>query len=519
MNRVLNSSRHVTRISAKLSIMTTNNTLGGTSANYSIESATIDRTTFTSKDTVEYVWKGLGLPEETLRSLHIDGNELGLPSSFKIADLAQATISLSALLAAQIHALRNSIPTPMVTVPRRHAVIEFKSERLYSFPGQSLPDTWGPLSGLHKSLDGYVRVHDSFTNHHNGATALVGCSPDVDRAEFASKIASWRSVDLESAAFEAGVVISALRSYSEWDALPQARAIADFPILLRKIGDAPAGLPQEIRAANADKSLRGLRVLEFSRVIAAPLSGRTLAAHGADVLWVTSPNLPDLPVLDRDLGRGKRTVQLDLLTQEGREDLTRLLEDAHVVIQGYRPGSLASRGLSPDVLARRFSHRGIICANLSAYGPSGPWSDKRGFDSLVQTCSGMNVSEAEHYGAGEPARPMPCQALDHAAGYFLASGVQAALYKQATEGGSWEVNVSLAGVMKYLRSLGQFTGRDGFQSQDYTCTADVPSEYLETRPTGFGEMTAVRHSASIQGVEVGWDIMPKPLGSDEKKWL
>ncbi|GAB1199041.1 hypothetical protein APSETT444_008374 [Aspergillus pseudonomiae] len=479
------------------------NTLGGASANYSTKLVATDRTAFTAKDTVEYIWRGLGLPEEALRSLHIEGNELGLPSSFKIADLAQATISLSALLAAQIHALRNSISTPVVTVPRRHAVIEFKSERLYSFSGQSLPDTWGPLSGLHKSLDGYVRVHDSFTNHHNGATALVGCSPDVTRAEFASKIASWRSADLESAAFEANVVISALRSYSEWDALPQARAIADFPILLRKIGNAPVGLPQEMRAANADKSLRGLRVLEFSRVIAAPLSGRTLAAHGADVLWVTSPNLPDLPVVDRDLGRGKRTVQLDLVTEEGREDLTRLLEDAHVVVQGYRPGSLAARGLSPEALAQRFSHRGIICANLSAYGPSGPWSDKRGFDSLVQTCSGMNVSEAEHYGAG----------------YFLASGVQAALYKQATEGGSWEVSVSLAGVMKYLRSLGQFPGRDGFQSQDYTCTADVPPEYLETRSTGFGEMTAVRHSASIQGVKVGWDIMPKPLGSDEKKWL
>jgi hypothetical protein len=131
----------------------------------------------------------------------------------------------------------------------------------------------------------------------------------------------------------------------------------------------------------------------------------------------------------------------------------------------------------------------------------------------------MNISEAEHYGAGEPARPMPCQALDHAAGYFLASGIEAALYKQATEGGSWEVNVSLAGVMKYLRSLGQFKGKDGFQAQDYKCTADVPLEYLETRSTGFGEMTAVRPSALIQGVRIGWDIMPKPLGSDEKKWL
>ncbi|KAE8153961.1 CoA-transferase family III domain-containing protein [Aspergillus avenaceus] len=478
-----------------------------------------DRSAFSAKDTVEYIWNGLGLPKESLQSLRLSGDELCLPSSFKIADLAQASIGISALLAAQIHALRNVSPTPVVTVPRRHAVIEYKSERLYTLNGQPPLSTWGPLSGLYKSLDGYVRVHDSFSNHHYGVKALLGCAPDADRPDVESKVATWRSEDLESAAFDANIVISALRNYKEWDVHPQASAISNFPILLRKIGDAPVGLPQEMRTENADKSLRGLRVIEFSRVIAAPLSGRTLAAHGADVLWVTSPNLPDLPVLDRDTGRGKRTIQIDLKTEDGSKELSQLLEGAHVVIQGYRPGSLASRGLSPDALAQRFSHRGIICANLSAYGPAGPWADKRGFDSLVQTCSGMNISEAEHFGAGEPARPMPCQALDHTAGYFLASGIEAALYKQATEGGSWQVDVSLAGVMKYLRSLGQFEGRNDFHAQDYKCAADVPEEYLETKPTAFGEMTAVRHSASIQGVEIGWDFMPKPLGSDHKKWL
>ncbi|KAJ5765441.1 hypothetical protein N7520_005000 [Penicillium odoratum] len=476
------------------------------------------RSRFSAKDSVEYLWNGLGLPTESLKSLNISGDGPGLPSSFKIADLAQASIGLSTLLAAQIHALRNSTPIPAVTVSREHAVIEFKSERLYTLAGKAVFTAWGPIGGLHKSADGYVRVHDGFPNHRDGTKALLGCAPDADRKEVASKIASLNSLALETAAFEAGLVISALRSYSEWDSLPQARAVSEFPITLRKIGDAPVGLPRKMQTGNT-KALQGLRVLEFSRVIAAPLSGRALSAHGADVLWVTSPNLPDIPVVDRDLGRGKRTIQLDLLTPHGEQDLSRLLEGADVVTQGFRPGSLKSRGLSSKLLASRFSNRGIICANLSAYGPDGPWSDRRGFDSLVQTCSGMNVSEAEHYGAGEPARPMPCQALDHAAGYFLASGIQAALYKRTVEGGSWEVDVSLAGVMKYLRSLGQFEGRSGFQAPDYNFVADVPVEYLETRDTGFGEMTAVRHSGSIQGVRVGWDIMPKPLGLDEKKWL
>jgi len=156
---------------------------------------------------------------------------------------------------------------------------------------------------------------------------------------------------------------------------------------------------------------------------------------------------------------------------------------------------------------------------MSAFGPTGPWANQRGFDSLVQTCSGMNVSEAEHAGQGEPARPMPCQALDHASGYLLATGVIAALYHRAIQGGAWQVDVSLAGTMKYLRSLGQYPGTSGFQCNDYKQQADIPAEYLETRDTGFGRMTAVKHSARISGCEVGWDIMPKPLDSDSAEWL
>ncbi|RDH31421.1 CoA-transferase family III [Aspergillus welwitschiae] len=477
-----------------------------------------DRSTFTPRDTITYLWQGLRLPPDTLNSLGISGvPNPGLPSSFKVGHIAQASIALSALLASQIYSLRNNITPPKVTVPYDHACIEFKSERLYTLNGQPPPSSWGTIGGLHRASDGYVRVHDSFPNHREGTKSLLGCSPTATRDDVASKISAWRSVDLETTAVDTNLAITALRSYEQWDVLPQAKAIADFPILLRKIGDAPAGLPARI-GSHADKCLRGLRVLELSRVIAAPLCGKTLAAHGADVLWVTSPHLPDLPGLDREFGCGKRTVQFDLQDEQDTEELLTLLDDADVFIQGYRPGSLAARGLSPESIINRRPNRGIIYANMSAYGPDGPWSARRGFDSLVQTCSGINVSEAHHFGAGEAARALPCQALDHAGGFFLAS--MAALYKQATEGGSWQVDVSLAGVMKYLRSLGQYEGKTGFQgSPDYARPQDVPTEYLETRRTGFGEMTVVRHAANIEGVEIGCEVMPKPLGSDEKRWL
>ncbi|CZR63047.1 probable CAIB/BAIF family enzyme [Phialocephala subalpina] len=475
----------------------------------------VDRTNFTTEDSIRYLWISLGLPPKALSSLTLTGDGPGLPSSFKIGHLAQTSIALSALTAALIHSIRNNIPVPCVTVPLEHAVIEFKSERLYLLDGKPATLPWGLIGGLHKTADGYVRIHDSFPNHREGALKLLGCPTTATRSDVAQAVLKWNAVDLETAAFQNNAVISALRSYNEWDVLPQAQAISNFPITIRKIADGPPGLPPHLKAGN-DRCLRGLKVLELSRVIAAPVAGKTLAAHGADVIWVTSPNLPDLPALDRDLGRGKRTVQLDLISEEGCSRLRNLARDADVFIQGYRPGSLAAKGYSPEELAKL--HPGIIYATMSAYGPDGPWSKNRGFDSLVQTCSGMNVSEAEHFGEGEAARPTPCQALDHAAGYFLAAGTSAALYKKATEGGSYAVDVSLAGTMKYLRSLGQYEGKTVFDCWDPKKPEEV-EKYLETRDTGFGELRAVRHSASVEGAMPGWDIMPQQLGSDRPEWL
>lgn len=478
---------------------------------------TMDRTGFSAKDSLEHLWTELGLPGKALEKIDLIGEGLGLPSSFKIGHLAQASIGLTALLAALLHSVRTEGEIPKVTVPLQHAAIEFKSERLYSINGEPAPSPWGPIGGLHKSADGFVRVHDSFPNHREGVKTLLGYDQNASRDQLATEISKWKAVDLETVAFDSKLVISALRSYDEWDVLPQAKAIRDFPISIRKIANGP------LKRLNgfdkpADKCLRGIRVLEMSRVIAAPLAGKTLAAHGADVLWITSPQLPDLPTMDRDFGRGKRTAHADINIADQKLQLISLLRDADVFVQGFRPGSLASRGLSAQELAST-NPNGIVIANMSAYGPDGPWSGRRGFDSLVQTCSGMNVSEAHHFGKGEPARPTPCQALDHAGGYFLAAGILAALYKQTIDGGSYQVDVSLAGVMKYLRSLGQYPGDSGFQCSDYESPEDVADEFMETRDSGFGQLRAVKHSASVEGVSVGWDIMPKPLGSDDLKWL
>ncbi|KAH7065754.1 CoA-transferase family III domain-containing protein [Paraphoma chrysanthemicola] len=475
----------------------------------------MDRSHFKISDSVAHIWMDiLGLPETALSAIETSPDAGCYPSSFKVEHLARCTIYSAALSAALLWSVRHDCAVPRVRVPSEHACVEFKSERLYVLNGKAAPSSWGSIGGLHETADGHVRMHDSFPNHRENALKVLGLQRDASRSEVAAKVKTWNSVELETEAFQRGAVMVALRSLKEWDVLPQARAVADYPILLRRIASSPP--PKVAPSTHFDKCLRGIRVVEMSRVIAAPVAGKTMAAHGADVIWITSPTLPDLPDLDVDVSRGKRTVSLDVKQAGDKAKLMDLIRTADVFIQGYRPGSLAAQGLSAEELVR--INPNLIIASLSAYGPDGPWSQNRGFDSLVQTCSGINVEDATRFGAHEPARVLPCQALDHGAGYLLATGINAALYKRTIHGGAYDVQVSLAGVMKYLRSLGQYEGKSGFERKDFGSPADVDA-YLETRQTGYGQLRAVKHSATIEGLEVGWEEMPKPLGSDQPVWL
>jgi hypothetical protein len=482
-----------------------------------------NRSWFSPMDTIQYIWKELGLPDEALKSVRLEGSGVGLPSSFKIGHLAQSAITLAALGAALIYSERTKSSVPLVHVPLQHAAIEFDSEKLYTIDGRAMQPP-ASIGGIYKASDGYVRIHDAFLHHRAGALKLLGCSLHASREEVALKVARWAAIDLENEAIRSKIVIFAMRSFRQWDLLSPSRAVPDFPIIIRKISSGPPSLPMDLHSHKTDKCLRGLRVLELSRVIAAPICGRTLAVHGADVLWITSPNLPDIPGIDRDMARGKRTTQLDLNNSADLHRLKTLASSADVFIQGYRPTSIAAKGdgsLTPEALSA-LNPTGLVYGSFSAWGPYGPWGERRGFDSLVQTATGLNIAEAEAFdgNAAGGGRPLPAQALDHAGGYFLAIGILAALYRRATEGGSYEVSVSLASTGKYLRSLGQLPGRSGFACADpREHYQEMVRPLLEIRETQWGLMRALRHSAKVDGMDVSYELMPKPLGSDAPEWL
>jgi crotonobetainyl-CoA:carnitine CoA-transferase CaiB-like acyl-CoA transferase len=333
---------------------------------------------------------------------------------------------------------------------------------------------------------------------------LLGC--DHDRTAVARTLQNWRAEDLEDAAAAAGLVVTACRSFAEWDAHPQGRALTQLPLFsIERIGDAPAEpLPP------AARPLSGIKVLDLTRIIAGPVCGRTLAAHGADVLLVIAKHLPGMLPLIIDTGRGKLSTALDLRQASARDTLAALTRDADVFVQGYRPGAIAAFGFGPDDLAKL--RPGIVCVSLCAYGHDGPWAKRRGFDSLVQTASGFNAAEAEAFGDSAP-RALPAQALDHATGYLLAFAAMAALIRRARHGGSWHVRCSLAQTGTWLRSLGRIDGiacpEPGF---------DAVSDLMEETPSGFGTLTAVRHAATLSDTPPHWARPSVPLGTHPAAW-
>ena len=263
-------------------------------------------------DILKGIWTSAGGDEAALARVRLTGDEPQIPSSFRVAVAGQTTIAAAGLAAAEIWRLRSG-EAQDVTVDMRHAVVECRSERYLRLDDKPPPPAWDAIAGVYKTGDNrFVRCHTNFRHHRDAVCKVLGCVPEREKVQAA--LMQWKGEDFETAAYAAGGVVALMRSYDEWSALPQARALAELPLIsIEKIGDAaPKPWPE------GDRPLSGLRVLDLSRVIAGPVAGRTLAAHGADVLLVSGPELPAIPWLTIDTGRGKLTTFIELKSEAGR---------------------------------------------------------------------------------------------------------------------------------------------------------------------------------------------------------
>lgn len=452
------------------------------------------------------LWRLCGEDERALARVRLSGQEPALPSSFAVGTAAQASIAVCALAAAELHRQRTGM-TQQVDVDMRHAAIEFRAEQYLRVDGAPAPEFRDRLTRTFACGDGrWVRIHANFPHHRDGVLRLLGCSHDADAVSRA--LQSWNAFGFEDAAAAAGMVVTAMRTFDEWDAHPQGQAVAGLPLMsIERIGDAP---PQPLPPAA--RPLSGVRVLDLTRVIAGPVCGRTLAGHGADVLLVTAPHLPSIAPLVMETGLGKRACALDLRGAAGQQAFDALLRQADVLVQGYRPGGLDALGLDAAAAARR--RPGLVYVSLCAYGQAGPWAGRRGFDSLVQTASGLNHAEAQAGGTDTPA-PLPAQALDRATGYLMAYAVMAALMRRSREGGSWHVRLSLAQTGHWLRHLGRVQRGLQMAMPGFADIADLTEEHA----SGFGMLTTIGHAARMSGTPLRWDLPAMPLGSHAPAWL
>jgi len=433
------------------------------------------------------------------------GDDPQLPGRFRVGAAAAASIGATTLAAGELLRSRGGDPG-RVSIDARHAAIAFRSEQYLTVDGVPSGLDWAPLSGNYQAVDGWVRLHCNYPSHATAAATALGVPED--RAAIADAVAGRTAQQVEEAVLAAGGAAAAMRSPTDWHSHPAGRAARLIPLVdLEKLGDtSPRELP------NADRPLAGIRVLDLTHVIAGPCCGRVLAAHGADVLHIGAAQLPTIRPLVIDHGFGKRSAHVDLRTDEGRQTLRDLVTQADVLIQSFRPGTLAARGFGPADLAAL--KPGIIVLNLSAWGHAGPWRDRRGFDSLVQMASGIADDGARVLGVDEP-RPLPAQALDHGTGWLGAFGIITALRRALVEGGSWQVRVSLAGTAAWLDDLGRVVPAG---TEPASPTIEDVADLLTETESRFGLIGHVKVPGDLPGAPPHWTHGPHQPGSDPAAW-
>jgi len=454
-------------------------------------------------DALTRLWSIGGLPSQALNEITLTGRDPVFPSSFAVGTAAQTVVAAAALSACELAHIRG-VARQRVAIDMRHAAVECTG--WFTIDGQE-PDLWDPFAGLYRCADGHVRLHTNFTHHRDGILRLLDINPAyATRADAQQALMKWKALAFEQAAAQRALVATALRSFEEWDATPQGQAVAAQPLLtITRIGQAPAlALPT---LTQDERPLTGVKVLDLTRILAGPVGGRALASLGADVMLVNSPNLPNIAAI-AETSRGKRSTHIDLRTVAGRDALWNLVENTHVFSQGYRPGGLAALGFSPEALAAR--RPGIVAVSLTAYGPLGPWADRRGFDSLLQTAMGFNDAEGKAAGDNVP-RALPMQILDQASGFLMAFGAAAALWHQQTEGGSWHVQVSLAQTGHWLRTLGRVEVGLKTEKPEFT-------PWLSDTSSGFGLLRAVSPSAQLARTPAGYARASVPPGTHAASW-
>ena len=416
-----------------------------------------------------------------------------LPSAFAVTDLACASIAAAGQALGEL-LQQHTARTPTLEVDRRLASFWFATS--IRPVGWNVPPLWDPIAGDYATKDGWIRLHTNAPHHRAAAERVLGaCS---DRAAMATAVAKWASTDLERAVVEAAGCAAEMRTWAQWQAHPQGIAVNAEPLI--QFSENPRYRAKAWQGSVA-RPLAGLKVLDLTRVLAGPVASRFLAGLGADVLRIDPPTWNE-PGVVPEVTLGKRCARLDLHDSADRAVFASLLQDADILLHGYRADALERLGFG--AAERQRLAPGLIDVCLNAYGWGGPWQNRRGFDSLVQMSSGIAAAGQQWSNADKPT-PLPVQALDHATGYLMA----AAALKLLAHGGS--ARLSLARTAKLLIEHGAGTDQP-------LRAEDDRDQGLLVEQTPWGPAHRLHVPLKITGTPLQWAIPATELGSHRAQW-
>ena len=459
----------------------------------------------TDHDLLRNLWTDLGGDPALLERVAFVGPHGVLPSIYDVTGFAAATSGAAALAVAELAAVRSGQGVPQVTADRLAASASFAFERLIQPEGWELPPIWDPVAGDYETADGWIRLHTNYRHHLDAALGVLGVlGVPASRDAVAAEVRTWKGDELEAAVVAAGGCAAALRSLHAWAEHPAGQATADErPVVIGAPVPISGGTGPDLAQAPGTAPLDGIRVLDLTRVIAGPVATRYLAGYGADVVRIDPPGFDEVGALLPESTAGKRCATLDLRAAEDRATFERLVSEAHVVVGGFRPGALDGLGYGPDAL--RAINPAIVTVTHDAYGWSGPWAGRRGFDSLVQMSTGIAWAGAAAAGVDRPT-PLPAQALDHGVGHLLAAATCRALVRLASAGMASDVRGSLVGAANVVKA------NPAPPDDDPSAAATIADAALEPGATAWGPLLRVPLAGRIDGIDPHWTVDAGPLG-------
>lgn len=449
-------------------------------------------------------WNLVNGDPTSLSNLDFNGPEFVLPSKFDVTAFASTTIGIASLAAAELKSIRSQSSDekklPKINVDTIEACAAFKGDSLFKPIGWELPSPWDPFAGDYQCIDRWIRLHTNYSYHRDAVFKVLG--KFSDREELAKAVSKKDSAELEQDIFEAGGCSAVMYDRQTWEKHSHGQYTLDEKIIHQtKLRDG-AALFNEI--TEHDFPLKGIRVLDMTRVIAGPTCTKFLSAYGAEVLRIDPPNFAEVEGLLPETTVGKRRAFLDIKSPEGRKVFEKLIKESHVFVHGLRPDALEKLGIDLNLLSK--INPSLIVASLNAYGSIGPWKNKRGFDSLVQMSSGITEAAAQYKKSFKPI-PLPVQALDHGTGYLMAASICRSLSELYRDN---KVNVITGSLIGASNILQKFSGNFEIESPANSLFAST----LIEEKTNWGMGLRVRCPGTIDNGYANWRIVAGPLGQD-----